>query len=97
MVAQEVVIKKYPHIGYRLPYKYLRRQKSHVLVVNEDNTVRFVEVEVGEHYGEDIEILKGVNPKTRIVTSFSTMPVEGQKVKLALSDKSSDKTHETPQ
>lgn len=81
-----VVIKKNPHMGYRLAFKYLRRQQSHILVVNEDNTVRFTEVEVGQHYGQDVEILKGVTPQTRIVTSFSTMPQEGQKVKIAASD-----------
>lgn len=75
-------VKKNPHLGYRLPFKYLRRQKSHILVVDKENIVRFVEVEVGQHYGQDVEILKGISSETRIVTSFSTMPQEGQKVKI---------------
>lgn len=85
-----VVVKKNPHMGYRLPFKYLRRQKSHILVVNEDNTVSFTEVEVGQHYGQDVEILKGITAQTKIVTSFSSMPSEGQKVKIARPEEASE-------
>ena len=79
----KVVVKKNPHFGYRVPFKYLRRQKSHILVLKEDNTASFVTVEVGQHYGQDVEILNGIGPQTRVVTSFSKMPQEGQKVKIA--------------
>jgi multidrug efflux pump subunit AcrA (membrane-fusion protein) len=77
-----VLVKKNPHFGFRLPFKYLRRQKSHILVLNKDSTVSFVEVVVGQHYGDDVEILKGITSETRIVTYYSSMPQEGEKVKV---------------
>ena len=78
-----VLVKKNPHMGFRLPFKYLRRQKDHILVVNDNNTVSFVPVKVGQHYGQDVEILSGITPQTKIVTSFSSMPQEGETVKIA--------------
>lgn len=85
----QVLVKKNPHMGYKLPFKYLRRQGSHVLVLNKDNTVSFKEVVVGQHYGQDVEILSGVTEETRIVTSYSSFPQEGEKVKVLAPDASS--------
>lgn len=78
-----VLVKKEPHMGFKCPFKYLRRQKSHLLVVNDDNTAHFLEVKVGQHYGEDVEILEGITSETRIVTHYSSTPQEGEKVKIS--------------
>ncbi len=89
-----ITVKKHPHEGFKIPFKYLRRQKSHLLVAKDDDTATFIEVEVGQHYGQDVEILKGITAQTRIITSFSKMPQEGQKVKLSsagVPDKFSEK------
>lgn len=77
-----IEIKKNRHMGFKVPFKYIRRQEPHLLIVNADLSTTFVPVKVGQYYGQDIEILEGIDEKTRVVTTFTKMPQEGQKVKI---------------
>lgn len=77
-----VSVKQNPHWGYKVPYKYLRKQKSHLLILKADNTVTYIPVVLGKHYGEDVEIIEGLKAEMEIVSAYSTSPEEGQKVEV---------------
>lgn len=80
-----IEIKKNQHFGFKVPFKYIRRQEPHLLIVKADQTTMFVPVKVGQYYGQDVEILEGITEQTRVVTTFTKMPQEGQKVKIVSS------------
>ena len=57
-------------------------QQPQLIVVQDDNTVTYVNVTVGETRGEDVRIKDGVTPGTRVVTSGQINLSEGRKVSI---------------
>lgn len=59
------------------------RGREHVLVVDQENTLRFREVEIARLESDRILILSGLRPGDRACVSLLETPVDGMKVRVA--------------
>ena len=64
----------------------LRDGFSYVMQVDETNRIKQTVVQLGQRQGEQIEILSGLPPQARVVTSGAAFLNEGDKVRIATSD-----------
>ncbi len=64
----------------------LRDGFSYVMQVDETNRIKQTVVQLGQRQGEQIEILSGLPPQARVVTSGAAFLNEGDKVRIATSE-----------
>ena len=64
----------------------LRDGFSYVMQVDETNRIKQTVVQLGQRQGEQIEILSGLPPQARVVTSGAAFLNEGDKVRIATTD-----------
>jgi len=77
-----VVIKKNLRQGVRVPVAYLQPGRRQVLKLDDKGAARWTDVELGNYYGELVEVKKGLAAEDTLVTSFSERPEEGQSLKV---------------
>jgi len=51
-----------------------------VVIVDNNNKLRFVPVTIGKDYGDVVEVLKGLNGNEKIITNYNDSLTEGQEV-----------------
>ncbi len=78
-----ILAKKNPRQGFRVPLSYLHRNQTTVILLDEKDNARWVEVKVGQLFGDRIEILEGIDEGSRVMGNASRQPEEGEHVQLA--------------
>lgn len=82
----KVMVKQNVRKGITIPIKYLVEQRSKVMLLSNEITVKFAKVKLGKSFGDSIEILSGLQASDQIVTNFSQYPKKGEKVKIINAD-----------
>jgi multidrug efflux pump subunit AcrA (membrane-fusion protein) len=76
----KVVLKKEPKRGFLISSRNLHHGATEVLLIDKERKTSWVKVKTGKYYGEQIEVLSGLNEGMEIVTSFSREPKAGEEV-----------------
>ena len=76
----KVIWKKNHRTGIRLPLSFLYQNNTKALILKEGHHVQWSTVTIGKHYGDDVEILKGLSVGDQVVRSFSRKPKDHDQV-----------------
>jgi multidrug efflux pump subunit AcrA (membrane-fusion protein) len=79
----KVIAKKNLRLGLRVPLNYLQRNQTALIVLDEDNKAHWVEVKVGQVFGDKVEILEGIDESSRVIGNFSRQPEEDEEVQIS--------------
>ena len=72
----ELLFKKKYRKSIRIPVKYLRKNRSKVILVGQDNKAHWQAVKIGTNFGNEVEIIEGIKPKDRIAPAVD-FPIPG--------------------
>ncbi|NRA45422.1 MAG: biotin/lipoyl-binding protein [Oligoflexales bacterium] len=66
-------------LSYLIPSKYLHKRATKIIVV-EDNKAKWKDVKTGEVFGDQTELISGIDEESIIVSSYAKRPTEGESV-----------------
>lgn len=75
----KVYLKKNLRKGIKVLEAHLVSDNEKAITLVEGDVIKRVEVKLGKNYGDEIEILEGLNPGDRLVTASSRRPKDGDK------------------
>ena len=74
-----VEAKQNERLSYLVPSKYLQKRATQVIIV-QDGKAKWVDIKAGEVFGDQTELVSGLDERSLIISSYSRRPTDGESV-----------------